>query len=151
MAQSLCKIYIHLVFHVKTTSPTIREEDMASVHSYIGRMTDIAGCKVMRVGGVGDHVHILFLLSNTASISKVVEEVKRNSSRWIKTLHPRYHLFEWQNGYGAFSVSQSVVPKTLEYIGNQPQHHKMVSFADEYRNFLKLYGVDYNEQYVFRD
>ena len=151
MSQSLSKIYIHLIFHIKTTSPTIREEDMECVHGYIGGVVNITGCKVIMVGGIGDHVHILFLLSNTVPLSKVVEDVKRNSSRWIKTLHPRYQFFEWQNGYGAFSVSQSVVPSTLRYIGNQPEHHKKISFADEFRNFLKLYEVDYNDQYVLRD
>ncbi len=105
----------------------------------------------MRVGGINDHAHILFCLTKDVSISHVVEEAKRNSSRWIKTIDKHYADFAWQNGYAAFSVSQSVVDKTLEYIKNQREHHKKLSFQDEYRMFLKTYGIEYDEKYVFRD
>ena len=107
MAQSLSKIYIHLIFHIKTTSPAIRQEDIERVHCYVGQLVNTTGCKVVRVGGVNDHVHILFLLSRDVAISHVVEEIKRNSSRWIKTLATHYRAFAWQNGYGVFSVSQN--------------------------------------------
>ena len=109
------------------------------------------GCVDIKVGGTSDHVHLLFLLSRDESISHVVEEVKRNSSRWIKGVDSHYCTFAWQNGYGAFSVSQSVVIRTKEYISNQIEHHKKVSFAEKYMAFLKFYGVDYDERYVFRD
>ena len=122
MAQSLSKIYIHLIFHIKTTSPPIRQEDIERVHCYVGQLVNTTGCKVVRVGGVNDHVHILFLLSRDVAISHVVEEIKRNSSRWIKTLATHYRAFAWQNGYGVFSVSQSIVDKTLDYISNQEMH-----------------------------
>ena len=151
MAQSLSKIYIHLIFHIKTTSPAIRQEDMERVHCYVGQLVNTTGCKVVRVGGVNDHVHILFLLSRDVAISHVVEEIKRNSSRWIKTLATHYRAFAWQNGYGVFSVSQSIVNKTLDYISNQEMHHKRFSFQDEYRQFLSSYGVEYDEAYVFKD
>ena len=148
MAQSLSKIYIHLIFHIKTTSPAIRQEDIERVHCYVGQLVNTTGCKVVRVGGVNDHVHILFLLSRDVAISHVVEEIKRNSSRWIKTLATHYRAFAWQNGYGVFSVSQSIVDKTLDYISNQEMHHKRFSFQDEYRQFLLSYGVEYDEAYV---
>lgn len=151
MAQSLSKIYIHLIFHIKTTSPTIRVEDLERVHSYMGQLINTTGCNVIQVGGVGDHVHILFLLSKNECISHVVEEVKRNSSRWMKSLAPCYGRFEWQGGYGAFSVSQSVVGKTLQYIEKQCEHHKRCTFRDEYIEFLNLYGIAYDEKYVFGD
>ena len=151
MAQSLSKIYIHLVFHIKTTSPAIRETDFDRVHSYIGQLINATGCKVVKVGGVDDHIHALFLLSKDICISRVVEEVKRNSSRWIKTIDAYYCAFAWQNGYGAFSVSQSVIVKTIDYVSRQAEHHKKWSFQDEYRKFLKLYGIDYDEKYVFAD
>ncbi len=151
MAQSLSKLYIHLVFHIKTTSPHIWDADFGRVHHYIGQLVNTTGCKVLQVGGIGDHVHILFLLSKDVTISHVVEEVKRNSSRWIKSIDPHYHAFAWQNGYGAFSVSQSVVEKTLEYIKNQEKHHAKMSFQEEYRMFLESYGIEYNKEYVFKD
>ena len=81
MAQSLCKIYIHLIFHIKTTSPHMCDEDLERIHAYIGQLINETGCRVIQTGGTGDHVHILFLLSKNESISHVVEEVKRNSSR----------------------------------------------------------------------
>lgn len=89
-------------------SSPIRESDLDRIHSYIGQLVNATGCKVIQVGGMCDHIHILFLLSKDVAISHVVEEVKRNSSRWMKTIEPYYSTFAWQNGYGVFSVSQSV-------------------------------------------
>ena len=152
MAQSLSKIYIHLIFHIKTTSPKIRENDLERLHNYIGKLVKTTGCAEIKAGGVGDHVHVLFSLSKDVTISQIVEEIKRNSSRWIKNLDPvYYHFFAWQGGYAAYSISQSVVDKTLQYIANQKEHHTKHSFAEEYRAFLKLYNVEYDENFVFRD
>ena len=151
MAQSLCKIYLHVIFHIKTTSPKIHEDDLNRLHAYIGQLINETGCQTIRVGGVGDHIHALLLLSREETVSHLVEEMKRNSSRWIKKLSSRYALFAWQGGYAALSVSQSVVDKTLAYIENQHEHHKKRTFKEEYVDFLKLYNIDFNEQYVFRD
>ena len=149
MAQSLSKIYIHLVFHIKTFCSPIAPSDINRLHCYIGQLVNATGCKVVCVGGTDDHVHILFLLSKTESIAHVVEEVKRNSSRWLKKLDMYYEKFEWQGGYGAFLVSKSVVNKTIEYINNQKEHHRKRTFREEYLEFLKLYGVEYDERYLF--
>ena len=116
MSQSLCKVYLHIVFHIKTTSPEIREEHLERLHCYMGQLVNTTGCQVLRVGGVTDHVHLLCVLSNTETIAHLVEEVKRNSSRWIKTIDDRYKHFAWQGGYAAFSVSESVLSRTLEYV-----------------------------------
>ena len=121
------------------------------VHCYVGQLVNTTGCKVVRVGDVNDRVHILFLLSRDVVISHVVEEIKRNSSRWIKTLAIHFRAFAWQNGYGVFSVSQSIIDKTLDYISNQEMHHKRFSFQDEYRQFLLSYGVECDEAYVVKD
>ena len=152
MPQSLSKVYLHLVFHIKTISPQIRETDLERVHAYIGQLVNKTGCVNIWVGGIEDHVHALCLLSRNETISHLVEEIKRNSSRWIKTIDERYYKnFAWQSGYGCFSVSQSVVDKTLAYVKNQFQHHKNQSFEAEYKSFLTLYEVDYDEEYLFRD
>ena len=151
MAQSLCKIYIHLIFHIKTTSPQIRIDDLERLHAYIGKLISTTGCKEIRAGGVGDHVHAIFLLSRDVTVSHVVEEVKRNSSRWLKSLGDYYQNFAWQAGYAVFSVSQSVVDKTIQYIAYQGEHHKHRSFAEEYIKFLELYDIKYDKDYVFRD
>lgn len=151
MAQSLCKIYIHLIFHTKTTSPQILHNDLERAHAYIGQLVNTTGCQTIRVGGVEDHVHVLFSLSRDCAVSHVAEEIKRNSSRWLKTLDGHYHHFAWQGGYAALSVSQSVVDKTLQYISQQVEHHKKHSFSEEYRAFLNLYHIAYDEKYVFKD
>ena len=151
MAQSLCKIYLHIVFHIKTISPKIEDAHIERVHSYIGQLVNKTGCQTIRVGGTSDHVHILCLLSREETVSHLVEEVKRNSSRWVKSLSPQYEQFAWQGGYAAFSVSQSVADKTKEYINNQMEHHKRVSFREEYLQFLQLYNIEYDERYVFSD
>ena len=151
MSQSLCKIYLHIVFHIKTTSPPIKEEHLERLHSYMGQLVNTTGCQTLYVGGVSDHVHLLCQLSKTETVAHLVEEVKRNSSRWIKTIDDGYQHFAWQGGYGAFSVSESVLPKTLNYVKNQKIHHAKTSFQDEYLNFLKLYKVEYDERYVFSD
>ena len=151
MSQSLCKIYLHIVFHVKTSSPNINDADLKRVHSYIRRLVDSTGCFAIQVGGVGDHVHIVGSMSRKESVAHLVEEVKRKSSRWIKTTSMRYKDFAWQGGYGAFSVSQSVIDKTIEYVRNQRMHHQSLSFREEYLRFLELYRIEYNEQYLFSD
>ena len=151
MSQSLCKIYLHIIFHVKTTSPQIADEHLERMHNYIGQLVNTTGCQIVRVGGIEDHVHIVCLLSRNENVAHLVEEVKRNSSRWIKTIGARYEKFAWQGGYAVFSVSQSVVDKTVAYVNNQREHHKKVSFHNEYLNFLKLYHVEYDERYVFTD
>lgn len=151
MPQSLCKIYLHIVFHIKTTSPKIEECHLERLHAYIGQLVNSTGSKVVRVGGVADHVHLFCLLSKDETVAHLVEEVKRNSSRWMKTLSPAYSSFAWQGGYAVFSVSQSMVDRTIDYVNHQKEHHRKISFHDEYLQFLKLYHVEYDDRYVLSD
>jgi REP element-mobilizing transposase RayT len=106
-------------------------------------------CPALIIGGMPDHVHALFVLARTRSLSEVVEDVNKNSSRWIKTQGSSFHGFYWQAGYGAFSVSQSSVDEVRAYIENQMEHHKTRTFQDEYRLFLKKYGVSFDERYIW--
>lgn len=151
MAQSLCKIYLHIIFHTKTTSPVIDEEHIPQMHAYIGALVNTTGCQVICVGGTENHVHALVMFSKTETVAHVVEEMKRNSSRWIKTVSQKYEGFAWQGGYAAFSVSQSQVDTVISYIKNQAEHHKKHSFREEYLEFLRLYKIDYDERYVLSD
>ena len=151
MSQSLCKNYLHVIFHVKTTSPTVEENHLERLHCYIGQLINATGCQSIRVGGTENHIHALLTLSNTETIAHVVEEMKRNSSRWIKTLSPKYEGFAWQGGYAALSISQSQVPTVINYIGRQAEHHEKQSFRDEYLEFLRLYNIDFDERYVLAD
>ena len=91
------------------------------------------------------------MLNSTENVAHLVEEMKRNSSRWIKTISPAYKGFAWQGGYATLSVSQSQVDDVVTYIGNQAEHHKRQSFRDEYLQFLQLYKINYDERYVLSD
>ena len=151
MSQSLNKIYLHIIFHIKTTSPKILDDDLERMHEYIGKLISTTGSQSVRVGGTEDHIHAVCILSREQTVSHLVEEMKRNSSRWIKTLSPHYNGFAWQSGYAAFSVSCSLVDKVVEYVTNQREHHRKMSFREEYIQFLKLHGIEYDERYVFAD
>ena len=151
MSQSLSKIYLHLIFHIKTVSPEIEENDLAEVFSCIGNLVNSTGCSNVWVGGTNNHIHILFVLSRQITVSDLVEFVKRKSSRRIKELGSKYCGFSWQRGYSVFSVSQSSFLPTLNYIKNQKEHHRKRSFREEYLAFLALYKVDYNKDYLFTD
>ncbi|MDP2886247.1 MAG: IS200/IS605 family transposase [Ignavibacteria bacterium] len=150
MPQSLAKVLIHIVFSTKHRYPFLTDKNIRSeMHAYLGGTCNELDCPVLTVGGVADHVHILCILSRNVSIAKLVGDVKRGSSKWIKTKGRRLTKFAWQNGYGAFSVGQSEVERVKAYIGGQEEHHRKRTFQDEYRSFLKDYGVEYDERYVW--
>ena len=101
------------------------------------------------IDGTTDHVHALFALGRTITIADLVEEVKTGSSKWLKTKGREFRNFHWQRGYGAYSIGQSNVTELKRYIRNQKQHHRRVTFEDEYRKFLKRYEIDFDERYVW--
>src|SRR5678815_5345983 len=150
MAQSLSRLWTHLIFSTKDRFPFLRDKVLrGEMHAYLVEMLRIHDCQTLIVGGVEDHTHSLFALSRTHSIASVVKEVKRTSSGWIKTTSRKMSKFYWQGGYAAFSVSQSNLTDVIRYIENQEEHHKRVTFRDEYREFLKAYGIAYDERYVW--
>jgi REP element-mobilizing transposase RayT len=103
----------------------------------------------LAINGTSDHIHALFSLGRVITIADLVEEVKTNTSKWIKTKGPEFRSFHWQRGYGAFSIGQSSVDSLKRYIKNQKEHHRRVTFQEEYRKFLKAYGIEYDERYVW--
>jgi len=150
MSQSLSKMWTHLIFSTKDRYPFLTDKDIREeMHAYLSSILRKHDCPTLLVGGVADHVHGLFTLSKNHSIAEVVYEVKRSSSKWIKTQGPKYRKFFWQSGYGAFSVSQSHVEQVRKYIACQERHHHKVTFQGEYREFLRRYDVDYDERYVW--
>lgn len=151
MASSLAKIDIHLIFHVKSTSVKFHDYDIDRVFAMIGGVIRGLGGLAIEIGGMSDHVHILTSLPSTMSLSDFVKSIKSNSSRWLKTIDSYYKYFSWQNGYGAFSVSPSLLEKTINYIKNQNEHHKKTTFKEEYKKFLEAYNIQYDERYVFSD
>lgn len=151
MASSLVKNDIHLVFHVKSTGVPMREEDLPLIFQYIsGIIRSLDGVPII-VGGVENHVHILTSLPKTIALTDFVRVVKANSSKWMKGIDDHYLRFSWQDGYGAFSVSPSLLDRTFNYIRNQKEHHKKRTFREEYKTFLNASGIKYDEKYAFSD
>ncbi|MCU4177353.1 transposase [Carboxylicivirga sp. N1Y90] len=151
MAQSLSKLFVHIVFHIKKDSVGILEKDKNALYAYMGSIIKDKDSIPILINGVHDHVHILCVMSKNIALAKLVEEIKRHSSRWMKTIDDHYEHFAWQGGYGGFSVSSSLHSKTKQYIQNQEEHHKRMSFREEYLLFLNEYDVEYNEDYLWRD
>ena len=151
MASTLVKINVHLVFHVKSTGITMRENDLERVFSYLGGIIRNIGGIPFQIGGMPDHVHILSSMPKTLSLADFVRTIKADSSKWIKTLDDYYLSFAWQEGYGAFSVSPSQMKNTISYIVRQPVHHKKRTFIEEYKLFLDAYDIDYDERFAFKD
>jgi len=149
MPQSLSQILIHLVFSTKNREPFIQPTIEKELHPYMAKIFRALKSPSLAIDGTADHVHILFSLSRVIKIADLVEEVKTESSKWIKTKGPDFKNFHWQNGYGAFSIGQSQVAILKRYIARQKIHHQRVTFQDEYRKFLKSYGIDYDERYVW--
>ena len=149
MAQSLSKILVHAVWHIKYNSPEILNEDRVELYQYLNNLFDKKGCATLQINGVGNHVYVLFALSKTISLAKVMESIKSISSKWLKTRGNHYTGFAWQPGYGAFSVSESVCPKTKRYIARQEEHHQQITPHDEYIQLLTKNNVPFNEQYLF--
>jgi len=150
MAQSLARLWTHLIFSTKNRFPFLSDKTIRTdLHAYLAKMLRQQDCETRIVNGVEDHVHALFALSRTHFIASVVKEIKRTSSGLAKELSPALAEFHWQGGYGAFSVSQSNLDEVIRYIENQEKHHKRVTFQDEYRAFLKAYGIKYDERYVW--
>jgi REP-associated tyrosine transposase len=150
MAQSLSRLWTHLIFSTKNRFPFLSDKTIRlDMHGYLANMLRKQDCETLIVNGVEDHVHALFALSRIRAIADVVKEIKRTSSGWVKELSPKLSKFHWQGGYGAFSVSQSNLDEVIRYIENQEEHHKRVTFQDEYRAFLKAYGIEYDERYVW--
>lgn len=151
MPQSLSRVLIHLVFSTKNREPVLTGAIPTELHPYMAGTLDKLDCPSLRVGGMADHVHLLFGLSRTRTIASVVEAVKTSSSKWIKTkgVGGEFAGFHWQSGYGAFSVSQSDADAVVAYIRNQEKHHRKMTFQEEYRKLLERYQVSYDEQYVW--
>lgn len=151
MASTLVKVDIHLMFHVKSTGVTMRVADLPRIFQYIGGVAKGVGGLPLAVGGMTDHVHVLSSLPKTMSLADFARTLKAESSKWMKSLDSSYERFAWQDGYGAFSVSASVLPKTVEYIQNQAAHHRKWSFKEEYRALLVSCGVEFDERFAFGD
>ena len=150
MPQSLAQLYIHLIFGTKHREPFITEDIEIEMHAYFIGTLEKYNCKVLAINSVSDHVHILFRMSKNHALSKIVEELKKQSSKWMK--EKGVEAFFWQIGYGAFSVSPSKIQPVIEYIRRQKEHHQHHSFQDEIEIFMKEYDInEYDAKYFWQD
>ena len=149
MAQSFSQIFVHAVFSTKKRYPFIKAEIESELFAYMGdSIKRLKGIPIL-INGIANHVHVFSTLPKLITVPKLIEELKRNSSRWIKSKGVSYQRFAWQNGYGAFSVSPSKKETVINYIANQKVHHKKMTFEEEYLKFLEEYGIDYDERYLW--
>ncbi len=149
MPQSLSNLLVHLIFSTRNREPRLTPEVRSELHRYLIAVLQNHDCPPVQVGGTADHVHILFALSRTASMAKIVEVLKTSSSKWLKTKGAGLRQFHWQKGYGAFSVSQSEADRVSRYILGQEAHQRKMTFQEEYRRFLEKCQVAYDERHVW--
>jgi len=150
MPQSLSAVYGHLIFSTKERGPFFRDAaKRAELHAYLGGISKQLDCAPIMVGGVEDHVHLLGRIGRTITHAHWVKELKRVSSIWLKQQGPGYADFRWQAGYGLFSVSQSNLDQVREYIAKQEEHHRKLTFQDEFRLILQRHHVEWDEQYIW--
>ena len=148
MPNTYTSLNYHIVFSTKNRElwlvPDIRER----LWPYLGGIARENGLKALEIGGVADHVHLLLSIPASVALSKAVQLIKGGSSHWMKETFPNLTGFAWQDGYGAFTVSQSQLDAVREYIRNQEEHHRTKSFAEEYRAFLQRHQVEFDERFL---
>ena len=149
MPQSFGSLHFHVVFSTKSRQPWIEAELQSRLYQYLGGILRAEKSVLLAAGGMPDHVHLLVSLSRELSIAETVRLVKANSSKWIHRLFAERQQFAWQAGYGAFSVSFSNLPEVKDYIARQPEHHRVRTFQDEFRDFLRKHELEWDERYVW--
>jgi putative transposase len=142
---SFISVYIHCVWSTKNRVPSLHSKLRERLWPYLGGIARENKMKALAIGGAVDHVHILFSLQATISISKAAQLLKGNSSKWIHDMFPEIRSFEWQEGYGAFGVGISKIDATVAYIRNQADHHRKRTFREEFEGILRKHGFDFNE------
>jgi REP element-mobilizing transposase RayT len=149
MASTLTKILLHITFSTKDRHEVLPASIEPELFAYIGGICRRMESPVHAANGVPDHIHLLVSLSKNVAVSELMLNIKRDSSKWIKDRDPGMSDFAWQDGYFAFSIGESGVGALKEYIANQKEHHRTVDFKDEVRMFLRKYGIDWDERYIW--
>jgi len=150
MANTYTQLYIQVIFTVQERANLIKPKYRVELEKYISGILKNKKSKLLAIYANPDHIHIFFSINPDISISNIVKEIKANSSKWINQKNWFSSKFRWQEGYGAFSYSKSQIHRVVNYILNQPEHHKIKTFKEEYIEFLEKFGVDYNEKYLFQ-
>jgi REP element-mobilizing transposase RayT len=149
MANTYASLHYHIIFSTKNRERHISREIQQRVWAYIGGVARTHKMTALQVGGVEDHIHALVTAPATLSPSQIAQFLKGDSSKWIHEELPALHDFAWQDGYGGFTVSKSNLPVVIRYIQGQSEHHRKKTFQEEYLEFLKRHGIEYDERYVW--
>jgi len=151
MANTYTQIHIHAVFAVQNRLSLIQKQWQDELYRYITGIITNNGHKVLQIGGMPDHVHVLFGMRPIQALSDLMQDIKGDSSLWINKKQLIRGNFSWQEGYGAFSYGKSQIDNVVKYILQQEKHHKKRNFAEEYLELLKLFNIDFNEKYVLKN
>lgn len=149
MSHSYASVLMHCVFSTKERRSLITRDLQPRLYAYIGGIARKNRMKVIAIGGVDDHVHLLLSLAKTMDIAKAMQLIKGGSSKWVHEEFPEMRSFEWQEGYGAFSIGVGELERTVRYINRQAEHHKKKDFKVEFLSFLDAHGIEYEPRYVF--
>ena len=149
MAHSFVSGLFHCAFSTKGRRKLITPDLQERLWPYMGGIARENNMTALSIGGVDDHIHILLAISSTISIAKAMQIMKGASSKWVHDTFSKHQHFAWQEGYGAFSIGVSQTERTIAYIQSQAEHHRKLSFQDEYRQILKKHGIEYDELYVW--
>jgi putative transposase len=149
MAQTLTRLLVHVVFSTKERENTIAADIEQELYPYIGAICRTNESPLLVVGGTANHLHLLISMSKNLALSRLIMDIKKDSSKWIKTKGPRFAGFHWQDGYGAFTLGESQLDAARQYITGQKVHHQSMTFEDEYVALLAKYGVSYDPRYVW--
>jgi len=150
MAGTFTNLQYHLVFSTKAWRPSISDAIRPRLYEYMGGIVRTAKGIVYEIGGMADHVHLLIRWRADKSVSDLLRDLKSNSSRWVHETFPNKKTFAWQDGYGAFTVSQSRSADVKAYIADQPRRHRKFDFKAEFIGLLQAHGVEYDERYIWK-
>lgn len=149
MAGTLVNLLVHVVFATRFRRHLITPDIEPELHRYMAGIARQMGSPCVAINGMSDHIHMLLSLSKNQSLSVVVGQIKRGSSRWIKLRGEQWRDFRWQGGYGAFAVSESGRNTVIRYIARQKEHHARRTFTSEYTGLVERHNVDYDPRYLF--
>lgn len=149
MPSTYTNLLYHIVFSTKERIPLITKDHQEELYKYIGGIIRAEGGVQLGIGGTSDHIHILARIKPAISVSDMLGKIKSNSSKWANDHKMKMRKFGWQEGYAAFTVSESQVPSVREYIRNQEQHHRRQTYQEEFLALLERHGIEYDSRYLW--
>ena len=150
MAGTFTSLNYHVIFSTKDRFPFINSDLQSRLYEYIGGIIRSESGILLEIGGIADHLHLLFRCRPTPSLSDQLRVIKSKSSGWVHENFPKLEKFAWQDGYGAFTVSKSDLVRVSDYIRNQEEHHRTKTFKDEFVRFLQVHELEYDERYIWK-